>query len=94
MGLTHLVEHAIEIGTFAEMLDPAVPDWPVEEALKFAKLALQCAQMRRKDRPDLGTVVLPALNRLRELGEKGGGAFSIQMSSVSTKPVSSVVTYT
>lgn len=94
MGLTHLVEHAIEIGTFTEMLDPAVPDWPVEEALKFAKLALQCAQMRRKDRPDLGTVVLPALNRLRELGEKGGGAFSIQMSSVSTKPVSSVVTYT
>ncbi|KAL6124765.1 hypothetical protein ACLB2K_077275 [Fragaria x ananassa] len=56
MGLTHLVEHAIEIGTFAEMLDPAVPDWPVEEALKFAKLALQCAQMRRKDRPDLGTI--------------------------------------
>ncbi|KAL6129604.1 hypothetical protein ACLB2K_072954 [Fragaria x ananassa] len=86
LGLTHLVEHAIEIGTFDEMLDPAVPDWPVEEALKFAKLALQCAQMRRKDRPDLGTVVLPELNRLRELGEKGGGAFSIQMCSVSTKP--------
>ncbi|XP_061998993.1 U-box domain-containing protein 52-like [Rosa rugosa] len=90
MGLTHLVEHAIEIGTFAEMLDPAVPDWPVEEALKFAKLALQCAEMRRKDRPDLGKVVLPELNRLRELGEKGGmlnggGAFLLQKCSVSTK---------
>ncbi|MBT0984694.1 hypothetical protein KJ032_27110, partial [Salmonella enterica subsp. enterica serovar Typhimurium] len=42
MGLTHHVERAIETGTFAEMLDPAVPDWPVEEALKFAKLCLQC----------------------------------------------------
>ncbi|PKI50805.1 hypothetical protein CRG98_028800 [Punica granatum] len=32
MGLTHHVERAIEDGTFASMLDPTVPDWPVEEA--------------------------------------------------------------
>ncbi|XP_048432715.1 U-box domain-containing protein 52-like [Pyrus x bretschneideri] len=70
MGLTHHIERAIETGTFAEMLDPAVPDWPVEEALKFAKLCLQCAEMRRKDRPDLGKVVLPELNRLRALADE------------------------
>lgn len=70
MGLTHHVERAIEKGTFAEMLDPAVRDWPVEEALTFAKLALKCAELRRKDRPDLGTVVLPELNRLRLLAEE------------------------
>ncbi|KAJ7949806.1 Protein kinase domain [Quillaja saponaria] len=70
MGLTHHVERAIEKGTFSEMLDPAVCDWPVEEALKFAKLALQCAEMRRKDRPDLGKVVLPELNRLRTFAEE------------------------
>nr|XP_009779108.1 PREDICTED: U-box domain-containing protein 35-like [Nicotiana sylvestris] len=70
MGLTHHVERAIEKGTFAEMLDPVVPDWPVEEALTFAKLALKCAELRRKDRPDLGTVVLPELNRLRLLAEE------------------------
>ncbi|RXH88420.1 hypothetical protein DVH24_000019 [Malus domestica] len=70
MGLTHHVEQAIETGTFAEMLDPAVPDWPVEEALKFAKLYLQRAEMRRKDRPDLGKVVLPELNRLRALADE------------------------
>lgn len=52
------------------MLDPAVPDWPVEEALTFAKLALKCAELRRKDRPDLGTVILPELNRLRLLAEE------------------------
>ncbi|CAK9165941.1 unnamed protein product [Ilex paraguariensis] len=70
MGLTHHVERAIEKGTFAEMLDPAVTDWPVEEATKFATLALKCAELRRKDRPDLGAVVLPELNRLRELAEE------------------------
>ncbi|XP_038717733.1 U-box domain-containing protein 35-like [Tripterygium wilfordii] len=70
MGLTHHVEQAIEKGKFAEMLDPAVPDWPVEQALCFAKLALQCAELRRKDRPDLGKEVLPELNRLREFSEE------------------------
>ncbi|XP_042492007.1 U-box domain-containing protein 35-like isoform X2 [Macadamia integrifolia] len=70
MGLTHHVERAIEKGTFAEMLDPEVPDWPLEEALCFAKLALGCAELRRKDRPDLGKVILPELNRLRELAEE------------------------
>ncbi|KAF8392767.1 hypothetical protein HHK36_021004 [Tetracentron sinense] len=70
MGLTHHVQLAIEKGTFTETLDPAVPDWPVEEALCFAKLSLQCAELRRKDRPDLGKVALPELNRLRALAEE------------------------
>ncbi|XP_048428408.1 U-box domain-containing protein 34 [Pyrus x bretschneideri] len=70
MGLAHHVESAIEKGTFAEMLDPSVPDWPYEEALSFAKLAVQCAELRRKDRPDLGTVILPELNKLRELADE------------------------
>ncbi|KAJ4829692.1 hypothetical protein Tsubulata_023612 [Turnera subulata] len=69
MGLTHHVESSIENGTFKEMLDPQVTDWPVEEALVFAKLALQCAELRRKDRPHLGQI-LPELNRLRELAEE------------------------
>lgn len=69
MGLAHRVENAIEEGSFAEILDPAVTDWPVEEALSFAKLALKCAELRRRDRPDLGQVVLPHLNKLRDLAE-------------------------
>ncbi|XP_074565005.1 U-box domain-containing protein 52-like [Curcuma longa] len=69
MGLTHYVERAIEKGTFEEMLDPAVVDWPVPEAMALAKMALKCAELRRKDRPDLATVVLPELNRLRDLAE-------------------------
>ncbi|KAM5578531.1 U-box domain-containing protein 52 [Rosa sericea] len=92
MGLTHHVERAIETGSFSEMLDPAVPDWPVEEALKFAKLSLQCAEMRKKDRPDLGKVILPELNRLRALADDsfqcvmfgGGGVLSPNQDSNST----------
>ncbi|MCL7027925.1 hypothetical protein MKW94_023515 [Papaver nudicaule] len=94
MGLTHHVERSIERGQFAEMLDPDVPDWPVEEATVFAKLALKCSELRRKDRPDLGKVVLPELNRLRGLAEDnmdhimiggtGGGYSSSGHSQVSS----------
>lgn len=70
MGLTHHVERAIEKGTFAQMLDPVVPDWPVQEAMCFANIALKCAELRRRDRPDLGKAVLPELNRLRALAEE------------------------
>ncbi|XP_020536636.1 U-box domain-containing protein 52 isoform X2 [Jatropha curcas] len=68
MGLAHRVGKAIEKGTFEEMLDPAVSDWPVEEALSFAKMALKCAELRKKDRPSLATDIVPELNRLRDLG--------------------------
>lgn len=70
MGLPHKVEESIEKGTFADILDPAVPDWPVELALSFAKLALKCCELRRKDRPDLGSVILPELEQLIELGNR------------------------
>lgn len=70
MGLTHIVERAIEAGTFDQILDPVVPDWPVEDALSLANLSLKCAELRRKDRPDLGRVVMPELERLRTLAEE------------------------
>ncbi|KAL0885941.1 hypothetical protein Bca101_009924 [Brassica carinata] len=70
MGLTHYVERALEKGTLSDLLDPAVPDWPLEDTAEFAKLALQCAELRRKDRPDLAKVILPVLNRLRTLADE------------------------
>ncbi|XP_022720880.1 U-box domain-containing protein 35-like [Durio zibethinus] len=76
MGLAHHVERAIEMGTFfTEMVDPAVTDWPIEETLSFAKLALQCAELRRKDRLDLGKEVLPELCRLREIAQENMNHF-------------------
>ncbi|XP_048331328.1 U-box domain-containing protein 51 isoform X2 [Ziziphus jujuba] len=72
MALSHHVQRAIEKGKFEEMLDPAVQDWPVEEALAFANLALKCTELRKKDRPDLGTVILPELKRLKDFGKNSG----------------------
>lgn len=70
MGLTHQVETAIDDDQFAEILDPKVKDWPVEEALSMAKMALKCCELRRKDRPDLDLEILPELHRLREIGSQ------------------------
>ncbi|XP_021763738.1 U-box domain-containing protein 52-like isoform X2 [Chenopodium quinoa] len=68
MGLSHHVQRAIDTGTLADMLDPNVTDWPVDEAISFAKLALKCSELRKRDRPDLATVVLPELIRLKDFG--------------------------
>ncbi|KAJ0008200.1 hypothetical protein Pint_30735 [Pistacia integerrima] len=87
MGLTHNVGRAIENGTLSEMLDPSVTDWPLDETLSFAKLAFQCAELRRKDRPDLGKVVLPELNKLRELAEDNISSFSLGSNSFSMTQV-------
>ncbi|PRQ27995.1 putative protein kinase RLK-Pelle-RLCK-IXb family [Rosa chinensis] len=76
MGLSHHVKRSIEKGTFSDMLDPTVLDWPVEEALAFANLALQCTELRKKDRPDLGKVIVPELNRLRHFGKNNVDALT------------------
>ncbi|GJY07293.1 U-box domain-containing protein 35-like protein isoform X2 [Tanacetum coccineum] len=68
MGLTHIVGQAISKGNFVDVLDPTVPDWPVEEALTFANVALMCAKLMKKDRSDLGSFILPELDKLREFG--------------------------
>ena len=68
MGLAHQVDKAIQKGVFPDILDPSVTDWPVEEALSFAMLALKCCELRKRDRPSLGSVILPELCRLRDLG--------------------------
>ncbi|KAK1280992.1 U-box domain-containing protein 34 [Acorus gramineus] len=73
MGLAHNVEEAMDVGRLDEMLDPSVPDWPMLETTKFATLALKCAELRRRDRPDLGKVVLPELNHMRAIAMKASG---------------------
>ncbi|XP_024020439.1 U-box domain-containing protein 35 [Morus notabilis] len=73
MGLAHHVKRAIERGRFGEMLDPAVQDWPIEETLTFANLALKCAELRKKDRPELGSVIVPELKRLKDFGKSHSG---------------------
>ncbi|XP_056864664.1 U-box domain-containing protein 35 [Raphanus sativus] len=67
MGLSHRVEKALERKRLREVLDPKISDWPEEETQVLAKLALQCCELRKRDRPDLATVLLPALSKLREI---------------------------
>ncbi|XP_020223406.1 U-box domain-containing protein 34 [Cajanus cajan] len=69
MGVAHLVQDAINKGEFKEVLDPNVTDWPLEETLSYARLALKCCEMKKRDRPNLASVILPELIRLRNLGE-------------------------
>ncbi|KZV20003.1 hypothetical protein F511_26761 [Dorcoceras hygrometricum] len=79
MGLKHHVGRAIETGRFAEILDPSVKDWPVEEAMKFAEVALKCCELRRRDRPPLDLVILPELERLRDLEQGGQEGFFVAL---------------
>ncbi|XP_068476017.1 U-box domain-containing protein 52-like isoform X2 [Phaseolus vulgaris] len=68
MGLAHHVMRAIQEGTFSEMLDPVITNWPLEETLEFGKLSLSCAELSKRDRPDLATEIVPKLNHLRDFG--------------------------
>nr|AAN05083.1 major antigen-like protein [Kali turgidum] len=44
MALSYHVEEAIDAGNFEEVLDPSISDWPVQEALSLAQLALKCCE--------------------------------------------------
>lgn len=63
-GLLLAVENAITNGSFADILDTSVTDWPLAETEELAQLALKCSKLRCRDRPDLDTEVLPVLRRL------------------------------
>ncbi|GMJ07607.1 hypothetical protein like AT5G12000 [Hibiscus trionum] len=76
MGIAHHVGRAIEKGTLSDLLDPAVPNWPLEGALSYAQLAIKCAELSKRDRPDLATVIVPELNRLRDIGYKNNSSSS------------------
>jgi len=67
MGIIEDIQKAIHEGSFNEILDKTAGKWPLEETEEFAKLALKCTELRRRDRPDLKTVVLPELKRFKDL---------------------------
>lgn len=69
MGLTHSIMIALQEGNLADVLDPKVPDWPLDETKKLVELALNCSELRRKDRPELGSVIMPELTRLAAFAE-------------------------
>uniref|UniRef100_A0A6P3YXZ7 RING-type E3 ubiquitin transferase n=1 Tax=Ziziphus jujuba TaxID=326968 RepID=A0A6P3YXZ7_ZIZJJ len=80
IALAHVVETAIADGNLLDILDPKAGTWPLEETKKLAELGLSCAELRRRDRPDLKDQVLPALERLKEVADSArDSAFKVQL---------------
>ncbi|KAJ7949484.1 U-box domain-containing protein kinase family protein [Quillaja saponaria] len=78
-ALTHVVETAINDGHLVDILDPEAGNWPFQETLELARLGLSCAELRRRDRPDLKDQVLPALERLKEVADRArDSAYSVK----------------
>lgn len=76
IALTHTVERAIEEGSLVGILDEEAGDWPLEETRELAMLGLSCAELRRRDRPDLKDEVLPKLEKLKETADAARDAAS------------------
>lgn len=83
-ALTHVVETAIEDGNLTDILDPKAGLWPFQETLDLARLALSCAELRRRDRPDLLDHVLPTLEKLKEVADRAH--HSAAMVAIKPKP--------
>ncbi|KAI3910142.1 hypothetical protein MKW98_014527 [Papaver atlanticum] len=66
-GLIAAVENAIKSGSFHDILDKSISDWPLAEAEELACIALQCCKLKCRDRPDLDSKVLPVLKKLSNL---------------------------
>eukprot|EP00271_Cylindrocystis_brebissonii_P018660 TRINITY_DN539_c0_g5_i1.p1 TRINITY_DN539_c0_g5~~TRINITY_DN539_c0_g5_i1.p1 ORF type:complete len:852 (+),score=191.58 TRINITY_DN539_c0_g5_i1:451-3006(+) len=60
------IDMAVEREELASLLDPKAGDWPIPLAMDLANLGLWCSEMDRKDRPDLGEEVIPALLEICE----------------------------
>ncbi|KAL9995696.1 putative protein kinase RLK-Pelle-RLCK-IXb family [Helianthus debilis subsp. tardiflorus] len=80
IAVTHVVETALENDELGSVLDQDAGEWPIDEAKELAHLALSCAELRRKDRPDLKNKVLPLLERLKAVAD------AAQRSTSMTRP--------
>ncbi|XP_074294197.1 U-box domain-containing protein 35-like [Silene latifolia] len=74
VGITNVVEDAMKERRLMQILDKDGGKWPFRESAELALLGAQCAELRRKDRPDLQTKVLPILERIKDVAEKSRDA--------------------
>ncbi|XP_042399136.1 U-box domain-containing protein 35-like [Zingiber officinale] len=70
VGLTLLIETALENDSLMEVLDSKAGWWLEEEVKELANLGLSCLELRSKDRPNLKEQVLPVLERLKDRAEQ------------------------
>jgi serine/threonine protein kinase len=67
IAIKEKVQTAIQQDSFNEILDKTAGEWPLEETIEFAQLALKCTELLSRDRPDLETLVLPKLKRFKDI---------------------------
>ncbi|CAM8894416.1 unnamed protein product [Rhodiola kirilowii] len=65
VGIAREVQRALDNGSLHSLLDCSAGDWPYVQAQQLAHLALRCAAMNRKDRPNLESEVLRVLEPMR-----------------------------
>mmetsp|Transcript_42224 Transcript_42224/g.80724 ORF Transcript_42224/g.80724 Transcript_42224/m.80724 type:complete len:243 (+) Transcript_42224:317-1045(+) len=63
MTIREIAEDAVD-GKNNSFIDKNAGQWPLQHAMAFVKLALRCAEHRRRSRPDLEKDVLPELEKL------------------------------
>ncbi|KAJ7547346.1 hypothetical protein O6H91_08G081400 [Diphasiastrum complanatum] len=68
VGIIQFVKDSLASGSFADVLDRSAGDWPLTEARQVAVLALECSRLKRKNRPDIASI-LPILDMIRESAE-------------------------
>ncbi|KAK4837422.1 hypothetical protein QYF36_005281 [Acer negundo] len=76
IALAHMVETAVDEDNLMDILDSQAGNWPIKETKELAVLGLSCAELRRKDRPDLKDQVLPALERLKDVAYRARDSVS------------------
>ncbi|KAG9451804.1 hypothetical protein H6P81_004708 [Aristolochia fimbriata] len=68
-GLLTAVENAIKTGSFRDILDKSITDWPLVSPEKLACIGLKCSSLRCRDRPDLESEVIPQLEALVDIAD-------------------------
>ncbi|GFQ01028.1 U-box domain-containing protein 35 [Phtheirospermum japonicum] len=64
IALARKMEIAVDGDRLDRILDSEAGDWPADETKELAVLALRCTELRHRDRPDLKSEILPALDKL------------------------------
>ncbi|XP_073309245.1 U-box domain-containing protein 33-like isoform X1 [Primulina huaijiensis] len=85
LGIVKEVQYALDQENLNNLLDSTAGDWPFVQAKQLAHLAISCADMNRKGRPDLYTEVW----RVLEPMTVSSGASSFRVGSEEYSPIPS-----
>ncbi|KAL3622128.1 hypothetical protein CASFOL_033539 [Castilleja foliolosa] len=65
LGIARKVQYALDKGDLKDLLDSTAGDWPFVQAKQLAHLALDCADVNNRVRPDLASEVWRVLKNMK-----------------------------